>query len=107
MNYGGFSPIQYQPPVMLPNDSTSQYVMQSPQSNVNTVMCNQPPPPTPPLWAQNLLVRMNDIVKRLEKLDSIESSIYMYAIKHDIKSLGDRVNEVVKNSTVYKQYMRR
>lgn len=65
----------------------------------------QPPPPSqyyqassmqyaqaPPKWASEMSLKIDQINKRLEKLDIIEASII--DIRKDMKNLGDRVKEL-------------
>jgi DNA repair exonuclease SbcCD ATPase subunit len=49
----------------------------------------------PPPWALDIITRIEGIGKRLDKLDIIESNVHI--MKHDIKSVNDRVSEIEKS----------
>ncbi|XP_041379098.1 uncharacterized protein LOC121391585 [Gigantopelta aegis] len=61
-----------------------QHLFSQPVSYVNT-----------PPWVSDLLVKIEDISKRLVKLDIIENAIS--AVKNEVRDLGARVTEVEKS----------
>lgn len=65
------------------------------QSNIPNNNIPSPSTGVPPQWALDIFSRLDGISRRLEKLDSIQSSIS--AIQREVKTLSSRVGEVEKS----------